>query len=192
MKDKTQNTPRQDIVAFLNDISNVHADRVNPAFKSRYASLSEILDTVKEVAARHRLAVFQRSSNADGYLRVTTYFLHTENEVEYDAGFLAHKVEGMTTQQLGSSLTYLRRQSLQTSCGISVDLDDDANKSSNTKVKNAGPWFAFIPADIRPKAIDYLRNKCWIGEGGLLDDLPDDKQEIISAQQAAFLKAIQK
>ena len=36
----------------------------------------------------------------------------------------------MTPQQIGSAITYLRRQSLMTAVGISTDLDDDGAASS--------------------------------------------------------------
>lgn len=191
MTQKEKPTAKQDFVSFLNSVRNAHADRVNPAFKSRYSSLSEVLDTVKDAAAPFNLALHQRLSSNETEVRVSTIILHADG-TEFDCGSLAAKSGTMNPQQLGSAITYLRRQSIQTACGISVDLDDDANKASNTKPKTPGVWFTFIPLDLRPKAIDYLRSKCWIPEGGLLDDLPDDKQELISAQQNAFLKAIQK
>jgi hypothetical protein len=35
------------------------------------------------------------------------------------------KAEGLDAQKIGGAITYIRRQSIQTACGISVDLDDD-------------------------------------------------------------------
>jgi hypothetical protein len=40
------------------------------------------------------------------------------------------KAENLTAQQVGGALTYIRRQSIQTACGISVDLDDDGHRAS--------------------------------------------------------------
>ncbi len=36
----------------------------------------------------------------------------------------------LTAQQIGGAITYIRRQSIQTACGISVDLDDDGAVAS--------------------------------------------------------------
>ena len=125
----TANNPNADLVTFLNDVGNVHADRVNPAFKSKYASLAEVLETVKGVAAKHRLAIVQALDSEDGKVIVNTSIRHADGTV-FPAGRLSVKAEGMTPQQIGSAITYLRRQSLMTAVGISTDLDDDGAASS--------------------------------------------------------------
>jgi hypothetical protein len=198
---KENKTARQDLVAFLNTIGNVAADRVNPAFKSKYASLSEILDTVKAVAREHNLAVHQSLSSADGQVRVSTVFLHDSGEI-HDSGTLAFIAPG-DAQKLGSAITYLRRQSLQTACGISTDVDDDGAKASNPAIGRAkyqreddmrvGKWHDFIPSDtLRLKAKDYLVLKGWLPDGAPIDTLSNEHQMVIAENQAAFLKAISK
>lgn len=192
-KDNQPNTARQDLVAFLNAIGNVAADRVNPAFKSKYASLSEILDTVKAVAREHNLAVHQSLSSADGQVRVTTTFLHASGE-SHDSGTLSFVAPG-DAQKLGSAITYLRRQSLQTACGISTDIDDDGAKASYPAPRAAARsdvWFSFIPPDKIEKAQAYLVSKGWLVEGHSLASLSNEHQLIIADNQSAFLKAISK
>jgi hypothetical protein len=125
----TAHNPNADLVTFLNDVGNVHADRVNPAFKSKYASLAEVLETVKGVAAKHRLAIVQALDSEDGKVIVNTSIRHADGTV-FPAGRLSVKAEGMTPQQIGSAITYLRRQSLMTAVGIATDLDDDGAASS--------------------------------------------------------------
>lgn len=194
-------TARQDIVAFLNAIGNVHADRVNPAFKSKYASLSEILDTVKAEAAKHNLAVHQSLSSSEGQVRVTTTFLHDDGTI-HDSGTLAF-VAPSDAQKLGSAITYLRRQSLQTACGISTDIDDDGAKASgpasrpyeradDRRTTKDAVWYSFIPADNLDKARSYLVSKGWLGEGYALTTLSNEHQLVIAENQSAFLKAISK
>jgi len=192
-KDNQPNTARQDLVAFLNAIGNVSADRVNPAFKSKYASLSEILDTVKAVAREHNLAVHQSLSSAEGQVRVTTTFLHASGE-SHDSGTLSFVAPG-DAQKLGSAITYLRRQSLQTACGISTDIDDDGAKASSPSPRPAARpdvWFSFIPPDKINKAQDYLVSKGWLTEGHSLASLSNEHQLVITENQSAFLKAISK
>ena len=198
---KENKTARQDLVAFLNAIGNVAADRVNPAFKSKYASLSEILDTVKAVAREHNLAVHQSLSSAEGQVRVTTTFLHDSGET-HDSGTLAF-IAPADAQKLGSAITYLRRQSLQTACGISTDIDDDGAKASNPASRlpdphgllqrsKDGAWHHFIPADKLPKAKEYLVSKGWLSAEASLDSLGNQYQMTIADNQTAFLKAISK
>jgi len=196
-KETNINTGRQDLVAFLNSIGNVAADRINPAFKSKYASLAEILDTVKAEAAKHNLAVFQSLSSFEGQVRVNTCFIHASGET-YEAGSLAIKSEGLDAQKLGSAITYLRRQSIQTACAISTDIDDDGAKASspspanNRPVQAGGVWHNFIPADLRGNAKAYLVLKGWLAADASLESLGNQYQLTISENQTAFLKAITK
>jgi hypothetical protein len=193
----TATTARQDLVAFLNSIGNVHADRVNPAFRSRYASLSEVLDTVKGVAVKHNLAVHQTLQSYDGQVRVSTVFLHNDG-TEYLAGSLAVKSDGLTPQQLGSALTYLRRQSLQTAVGVSTDLDDDGASASGARpapaaapAKPAGPWYSFLSALEAERAHAYCVSKGWLPPSAAdLSELPADRVELILSNKPAFMKAI--
>jgi hypothetical protein len=199
---KENKTARQDLVAFLNAIGNVAADRVNPAFKSKYASLSEILDTVKAVAREHNLAVHQSLSSADGQVRVSTVFLHDSGET-HDSGTLAF-IAPADAQKLGSAITYLRRQSLQTACGISTDIDDDGAKASNPAIGRGNyqreddrrtvkdVWYSFIPADKLDKARAYLVSKGWLADDHALATLSNEHQMVIAENQTAFLKAISK
>jgi hypothetical protein len=194
-KDTQPNSARQDLVAFLNAIGNVAADRVNPAFKSRYASLAEILDTVKAEAAKHNLAVHQSLSSGDGLVKVTTVFIHGPTGEVHDSGTLSFVAPG-DAQKLGSAITYLRRQSLQTACGISTDIDDDGARASSPPSRPAARpdvWHHFIPSDtLRLKAKDYLIAKGWLAADASIDALGNEHQLIIAENQSAFLKAISK
>ena len=141
-------TPTTAFVAFMNDLGNAHADKVNPAFKSRYASLAEILDTVKPVALKHGFCIRQVADSHEGSLRVQTFFQHESGET-FPGGVLAVKADTLSPQQLGSALTYIRRQGLQTACCISVDLDDDgataASGFRSAAVSQSAPAFSATP-----------------------------------------------
>lgn len=192
---ETPMTARQNLVAFLNAIGNVAADKVNPAFKSRYASLPELLDSVKAVAKEYDLAVHQSLSSADGTVRVTTTILHDNGE-EFPAGSVAFKSDGLDPQKLASAVTYLRRLCLKTAVGIETDLDDDGAASSRTPAapaarKAVAAGLTLDDADA-PKALAYCRRKGWLTADQTLADLPTDKVEAINAQFPAFLAAIRK
>jgi len=122
------NTPWEDYRNFLNEVGNVSADRVNPAFKSRYASLAEIIETIKPILAKHNLAVEQDAySGENKMVYVVTSFRHKSGDVFHKKP-LGYSVEHITNpQHIGGVLTYLRRQHLCTACVIAVDLDDDGN-----------------------------------------------------------------
>jgi hypothetical protein len=188
-------TARQDLVSFLNAIGNVHADRVNPAFRSRYSSLPEILESVKSVAKNYNLAVHQTLSSNEGTIRVTTEFLHADGS-NHPGGSVAFKSEGLNPQQLASATTYLRRLCLKTSVGIETDLDDDGSAASKPSASPAakpaaGPWYSFLTAVEAERAHQYLVKKGWLSpEAQDLVDLPADKVAIIVENKPAFQKAI--
>ena len=117
---KTQ-TATASLVAALAELDNVKANKINPAFKARYVSLDALLDAIKPVLLDHDLALIQTLVSEDGKVGVSTAFLHASGE-RFDFGKLMVKAEGLTAQQIGGAITYIRRQSIQTACGISVDL----------------------------------------------------------------------
>lgn len=190
---------RQDLVSFLNAIGNVHADRVNPAFRSRYSSLPEILESVKSVAKNYNLAVHQTLSSNEGTIRVTTEFLHADGS-SHPGGSVAFKSEGLNPQQLASATTYLRRLCLKTAVGIETDLDDDGSAASKPTPPQAsapavkpvaGPWYSFLSAVEAERAHEYLTKKGWLSPDAKdLIELPADKVAIIIENKPAFIKAI--
>jgi hypothetical protein len=117
------------LVAALAALDNVKANKINPAFKAKYVSLDALLDAIKPVLLDHDLALIQTLVSQEGKVGVSTAFLHASGE-RFEFGTLLVKAEGLTAQQIGGAITYIRRQSIQTACGISVDLDDDGATAS--------------------------------------------------------------
>ena len=124
MKAMNPTTPTADLVAALAELDNVKANKVNPGFKNRYVSLDALLDAIKPVLLSHNLALIQTLISEEGKVGINTAFLHASGE-RFDFGRLMVKAEGLDAQKIGGAITYIRRQSIQTACGISVDLDDD-------------------------------------------------------------------
>jgi hypothetical protein len=193
-----QNDPHTDIINFLNNIGNVAADKVNTHFKSKYASLAEVLECIKSEAKKHNLTVHQSLNSADGMLHVKTEIIHNSG-ANRDCGTLSIRTEGMNAQQLGSAVTYLRRQTLQTACGIAVDVDDDGEKASAQAASRADDKKFRLPnhyAEIikdeasRPGALKYLVKKGWLKEGEPLEELSHSYIDTINAYPEAFKRAI--
>ena len=134
------------LVQALAALDNVKANKINPAFKARYVSLDALLDAIKPVLLDHDLALIQTLVSSEGKVGVSTAFLHTSGE-RFDFGTLLVKADGLTPQQVGGAITYLRRQSIQTACGISVDLDDDGAAASGQRPFSSP---ASAPAAARP------------------------------------------
>jgi hypothetical protein len=181
------------LVNALADLENVAANKtVKANFTARYVSLDVLLDAIKPILHRHGFALRQVLVSEEGRVGVHTSFLHISGET-FDAGKLMFKADGLTPQQIGSGLTYVRRQSIQTACLVSTDLDDDGASASKPAKPAAppAPWYSFLTAVEAEKAHTYLVAKKWLPESA--DDLAElakDKIDMILANKDQFLKAI--
>jgi len=184
MKKETQSTVSQeqsnpyfDLIAALSSMENVGANRINPAFKARYVSLDALLDAVKPVLQAHNLALVQVLETEEGKVGVSTSLLHTSGHL-FAFGKLMVKADGLTAQQVGGAITYIRRQSIQTACGISVDLDDDGHQASAPKSETSKAFMG--NPNLEAAAVEILVGKGWLKPGQGLKDL--------SAEHLAVLK----
>jgi hypothetical protein len=181
------------LVNALADLENVAANKtVKANFTARYVSLDVLLDAIKPILHRHGFALRQVLVSEEGRVGVHTSFLHISGEA-FDAGKLMFKADGLTPQQIGSGLTYVRRQSIQTACLVSTDLDDDGASASKPAKPAAppAPWYSFLTAVEAERAHAYLVAKKWLPESA--DDLAElakDKIDMILANKDQFLKAI--
>lgn len=106
------------------EIENASKNAANPHFKSKYADLAEVLNTVRPVFTKHGLSVSQFPSFADGLASVETVLMHSSGQ--WMSGTASAGVTKMDAQGVGSAITYLRRYSLAAVAGIAQE-DDDAN-----------------------------------------------------------------
>ena len=180
-----QSNPYADVIAALSKMENVGANRINPAFKARYVSLDALLDAVKPVLAAHNLALIQTLETEEGKVGVSTSLLHTSGHA-FSFGRLMVKADGLTAQQIGGAVTYIRRQSIQTACGISVDLDDDGHQASASKPE-ASKAFMGNP-NLEAAAVEILIGKGWLKPGQGLKDLSAEHLSVL--KNNAFQQAV--
>jgi len=131
------------LVAALGEMTNPQFDAVNPAFKARYATLANILSTIRPVLAKNGLAITQTvdpfqvelPGAATWRVTVTTKILHTSGETMESAITLpASKADA---QGIASAITYARRYALSAICNIAGDDDDDGNTATGNKTTTA-------------------------------------------------------
>ena len=139
------------------EVENASKTSSNPHFRSRYADLAEIINTVRPVFSKHGLAVVQSPSYAEGLVSVTTLLTHKSGQWIKDvASAPASKLDA---QGVGSAVTYLRRYSLAAFAGIAQE-DDDGNAAS-AKPRNNTPskeTIAQATAELRScKTLDDLK-----------------------------------
>lgn len=119
-------------VAMQSEMRSPPFDRTNPAFKSGYASLASVMETVRPILHRHGFAVLQEVGERQGRLTLTTTLLHTSGESV--AHRCAHKSSD-NIQQVGSAISYLRRYALMAMLGIVGEVDDDGESAESKPAK---------------------------------------------------------
>jgi hypothetical protein len=127
------------LAKFQADVKNPANTATNPYYKSKYAPLGDVLNTVRPVLGKYGLSFVQNQvTDENGKLGVTTMLMHSSGEyVETDPIFAAP--EKNTPQGLGSVSTYLRRYQLSSVLGIASEDDDDGNSNENTPPNKAKP-----------------------------------------------------
>lgn len=110
---------------------------VNPHLKNRYANLEACLDAVDGPLLKNDIFMYQETSEDASGVTVETIFLHASGE-ELRCGKLHVPASKQDPQGYGSALTYARRYSLVTACGIAQE-DDDGEAGSKPQKKSAAP-----------------------------------------------------
>lgn len=192
-KETTTQSAQADLINALAQMQNVSANKTNSHFKAKYVSLDNLLDAIKPILHKNNLALVQTLIADDGKIGVATSFIHTSGQ-SFDFGKLMIKAEGMTPQNIASGVTYLRRITLTTAAGVSVDTDDDGHAISKPSAP-AGkiqPWYTIIPSDEVTKAIAYCSFKGWINldKDQSLEHVPANIVNAIVQNPQTFLAAV--
>lgn len=146
------NTPEQQVainkalIGFISETEDILANDYNPHFKNNFADLSSHLKYLKPLLKKHGLTVLQLPSGDYEAVGIKTIILH-ESGAMLEEKCLIPCDKGMTGQQGGAIITYLRRYSLASLAGVATE-DDDAEADRVAKV--AKP-VAKAPA-VAPKA----------------------------------------
>ena len=113
------------LVAFGQSMPKVPKDKVNPHFKSKYASLSIMIEKATPILAANKLVIVQQ---IDGDA-LTTTLLHESGE--YITATATMPCSNPTNPQaMGSAITYARRYAYGSILSLDIDDDDDANAAT--------------------------------------------------------------
>jgi len=109
-------------------IGGAAKDRVNPAFKSKYADLASVWDAWQAAGPQFGLGIIQMpGAFINGTVSVTTILTH-ESGVDVRETMTV-PVTKQDAQGVGSAITYARRYMLAAFAGIAPE-DDDGNAAS--------------------------------------------------------------
>lgn len=101
---------------------------LNPHLKNKYADLGACLEAVDAALLNNGIALLQETFDDPSGVTVETVFLHESGE-SMRCGKLHVPAAKQDPQGYGSALTYARRYSLITACGIAPE-DDDGNAAA--------------------------------------------------------------
>jgi hypothetical protein len=118
---------------FQKDVENVSKDSVNPFFKSKYASLESVIETVRVPLSKHGLSFSQFPDD----MGLTTILMHSSGEWIQATSKMTPK--DATPQGHGSAITYLRRYALSAILGLATEDDDDDNAASAPVASKKAP-----------------------------------------------------
>jgi hypothetical protein len=147
------------LVKFQASVSKVAKEANNPFFKSKYASLANILDTIQKPLSECGLAI---SQFPDGNA-LTTIILHADSGEWMESSYVMPVAKQNDPQAMGSAITYARRQSIGSILNLNIDDDDDGEKAMGRQIPKKDELTPKHPS--WAKAVEHLKT------GGLMTDI---------------------
>jgi hypothetical protein len=148
------------------EMKNATLNKINPHFKSKYADLACIRDTVTPALSKHGIAVVQGTDTVDSGIVVVTKLVHKSGQWMESRFPIAYD----KPQTMGSAYTYARRYSLSAMCSIAAEEDDDANAANDKPVAAPEPKYA-RSAIVRQEFERLQKGIHQIDTSGTLEDL---------------------
>jgi hypothetical protein len=118
------------LVALQADLKPIAKTATNPFFKSKYAPLTEVMESVQPLLAKHKLAVSQFVTHLDGASALRTILIHESGQLLQDVQPLL--LVKQDPQGQGSAITYARRYGVMAVLGLVADEDDDGNAATQS------------------------------------------------------------
>ena len=148
------------LVKFQASVSKVGKESSNPFFKSKYASLSNILDTIQKPLSECGLAITQfPDGNA-----LTTLIIHADSGEWIESSYVMPVAKQNDPQAMGSAITYARRYALGSILNLNIDDDDDGEKAM-------GRQSAPKRDELTPKHPSWAKAVEHLKTGGLMTDI---------------------
>lgn len=131
-------------------------DANNPAFRTKYTSLASVLEAILPAYNAAGLCVLQHPVLADDVIHMTTLITHESGQ--WMKSICSMPVSGKKdAHAVGSAISYLRRYTLASICGV-IQSDDDGNDASGASGASSSsqPVRAFTPRTPPPVAAQAM------------------------------------
>ena len=180
------------LAKFQGMVESVSKDAVNPFFKSKYATLENIVATIKKPLSECGLSFAQLPTGENG---LTTILIHESGE------FLKSTVTMHPSkndpQGQGSAITYMRRYALSALLGLVTDEDDDGNEAStpkeaskSTSKAHQAPKATLPTKDAYTRATEAINKLTDYSKVNKLEQAITDSHDITDDQKQALLIAL--
>lgn len=129
-------------------------DASNPAFRSKYADFSAVMEAVRGPMHENGFVLVQRTDFDSSDMWLETIIMHVGGE-KIAARYPLRPIK-QDPQGFGSALTYAKRYSLSALLGVVADEDDDGNAASgvNGHSKPATP-----PGKVNADQVGHMRTQ---------------------------------
>ena len=154
----------QALITFHVKVEKIKKDGNNPFFKSKYATLSNILDAINDPLIESGLSFSQLPTGENGLL---TILMHGESGEFISSVYDMRPVKD-DPQGRGSVITYQRRYALAAILGLNIDDDDDANHAT-------------FGGSTPEKAQQNISELPWLNKDTKQGTLTDDWKNVTSA-----------
>lgn len=157
-------------------------DADNPFFKSKYADLATVWESIRNPLSKNGLCVSQLIGSDGNVVTVETVLMHTSGQ--FISGKLSMTAKDPMPQSIASASTYARRYGLSAIVGVSSEEDDDGAQASGTnghkEVKKAVTETIIqkpvslkdrVMGTAKPKFKDEDAFKAWRIDNSLIEDL---------------------
>ena len=139
------------LAAAQSDMTGVKKGSVNPAFKSKYADLADVVAAVSPALNAQGIAFFHVATSVDGERVMRTVLAHgaSDTMIQCDVPLIIGKND---MQGYKSATTYAKRIGLESLSGVAPD-DDDGNAAARAAPRQ-------VPrVDVSPLDANGMTNK---------------------------------
>ncbi len=130
----------------------------NPFFKSNYADLAAIMESIKVPLKKNDLSIWQDVITNEKGISVCTMVSHSSGQwIEF--GPLEISLAKRDAQSVGSAITYAKRYSLSAAVGVVSDNDDDGEAAMGRNGKHETKNVQQLSVDHIEQPLDMVNNK---------------------------------
>jgi hypothetical protein len=120
----------------MKDFGPVKKDANNPAFRTKYATLQSVLETIEEPLWANGIILVQRFTSDQGGPILVTELIHAASGQSISSALPIVSKDPSDPQKLGGAITYARRYSLLALLGLAPE-DDDGNSAAQPRPQTA-------------------------------------------------------